>query len=187
MSNDFPLRPFLPRDTAALRELYAQSIEELTADDYDDEQRIAWAATAEDATEFGKRLGEMTTLVVHLDGEYLGFASLSGIGKFDMLFVHPHYAGEGVGTALADAIERIAAARGAEALSVDASETAATFFESRGYEAMQRNSIPIDDQWLTNTTMMKRFKPARDAATPNSITGQQSAAPTGDKSDPSRS
>ena len=32
MSEDFPLRPFLPADTMALRDLFAQSIEELTAD-----------------------------------------------------------------------------------------------------------------------------------------------------------
>ena len=39
----YPLRPFLPGDTMALRELFAQSIEELTQDDYDEEQRAAWA------------------------------------------------------------------------------------------------------------------------------------------------
>ncbi|MBX9683072.1 MAG: GNAT family N-acetyltransferase [Hyphomicrobium sp.] len=163
MSNDFPLRPFLPSDTMALRDLFAQSIDELTADDYDDDQRLAWAATAEDAVAFAKRLGEMTTLVVTIDGEYLGFASLKANDHFDMLFVSPHYAGEGVGRALADAIERLAEARGAETISVDASETAAPFFEARGYEAQSRNSIPIDDQWLSNTTMTKRFKP-KDAA-----------------------
>lgn len=175
MSNDFPLRPFLPADTMALRDLFAQSIEELTADDYDGDQRIAWAATAEDAAEFAKRLGAMTTLVINLDGEYLGFASLKGKEHFDMLFVHPHFAGEGVGSALADAIERIAAARGAETITVDASETAALFFEARGYVAVQRNSVPIDDQWLTNTTMTKRLKPDDD--TEATSTGPASGGP----------
>ena len=42
MSDDFPLRPFLPADTMALRDLFAQSIEELTAEDYDEDQRLAW-------------------------------------------------------------------------------------------------------------------------------------------------
>ena len=69
MSDDFPLRPFLPADTMALRDLFAQSIDELTLDDYDAEQRLAWVASAEDAAEFRARLGGMLTLVVHLDGE----------------------------------------------------------------------------------------------------------------------
>ena len=56
MSDDFPLRPFLPADTMALRDLFAQSIEELTAEDYDEDQRLAWISTAEDADAFAKRL-----------------------------------------------------------------------------------------------------------------------------------
>ncbi len=154
---DYPLRPFLPADAMALRDLFAQSIDELTVDDYDEDQRIAWASSAEDADEFRARLAAALTLVVQLDGEYLGFGSLKDNKTIDMLYVHPEYAGEGVGTALADALEKIAGARGAEALTVDASDTAVPFFERRGYIAAQRNSVPRDDQWLSNTTMIKRL------------------------------
>jgi len=157
MSDEYPLRPFLPADTMALRDLFAQSIDELTADDYDEDQRIAWASSAEDAAEFRTRLAEALTLVVQLDGEYLGFGSLKNNKTIDMLYVHPDFAGEGVGTALADALEKIAGARGAEAITVDASDTAVPFFERRGYIATQRNSVPLDDQWLSNTTMLKRL------------------------------
>jgi putative acetyltransferase len=157
MSDDFPLRPFLPADTMPLRDLFAQSIEELTVDDYNEEQRLAWAARAENAAEFAARLGGMVTLVVHLDGEYLGFASLKDNKTIDMLYVHPDYVEEGVGTALLAALEKIAAARGADVLAVDASDTAVPFFERRGYVGAQRNSVPCDDQWLSNTTMIKRL------------------------------
>ncbi|WP_414462816.1 GNAT family N-acetyltransferase [Hyphomicrobium sp. DY-1] len=157
MSNEYPLRPFLPADAMALRDLFAQSIDELTVDDYDEDQRLAWAASAEDAAEFRARLAAALTLVVQLDGEYLGFGSLKDNKTIDMLYVHPDYAGEGVGTALADALEKIAGARGAEAVTVDASDTAVPFFENRGYVATQRNSVPRDDQWLSNTTMITRL------------------------------
>ena len=159
-----PLRPFIPADAIPLRELFAQSIEELTQDDYDEDQRAAWASAAEDAGEFAKRLGSATTLVVQVDGEHLGFASLKDNTVLDLLYVHPHYAGEGIGTALCDAIEKIAAARGAESLTVEASETAVLFFEGRGYVPTKRNSIPIGDLWLTNTTMKKELKPKPAAA-----------------------
>ena len=160
MSN-YPLRPFLPADTMALREVFAQSIEELTQDDYGEDQRLAWIEQAEDAEAFAKRLGEATTLIVHVEGEHAGFASLTKDNKvLDMLYVHPHHARQGVGAALCDAMEKIAAARGAEALSVDASETAVLFFESRGYAPIQRNSVPVGDEWLTNTTMTKQLKSA---------------------------
>jgi putative acetyltransferase len=164
MSNDeYPLRPFLPGDTMALRELFAQSIEELTADDYDEDQRAAWASAALDAEAFGERLASTLTLVVQQDGEYLGFASLKDNKTIDMLYVHPYFAGEGVGTALVSALEKIAAARGAETISADASDTAMLFFDRLGYSAMRRNSIPCDDQWLSNTTMVKQLAAKKDA------------------------
>lgn len=163
MTTSYPLRPFLIADTMALRDLYAQSIEELTADDYDDDQRLAWAATAADAEAFANRLGSMTTLVVQVEGEYAGFASLKDNTVFDMLYVHPYFAGQGVGAALADAIERLAQGRGAKEITVEASDTAAPFFEGRGYEATQRNMIPREDLWLPNTTMKKRLGAAKDA------------------------
>src|SRR5690606_36353479 len=89
---NYPLRPFLPGDTMALRELFAQSIEELAAEDYDEDQRVAWAAAAADAEAFAERLGGMVTLVVQIGGEYAGFASLKDNKTFDMLFVHPYHA-----------------------------------------------------------------------------------------------
>ena len=157
MKPEYPLRPFLPADTMALRELFAQSIEELTQEDYDEDQRAAWAAAAEDAAEFAKRLGAATTLVIHAEGEHLGFASLKDNKLLDMLYVHPYYAGQGVGTALCEALEKIAAARGADAITVEASETAVLFFEARGYVPVRRNPVPAEDLWLTNTTMKKEL------------------------------
>lgn len=155
MANSYPIRPFMPADTMALRDLFAQSIEELTADDYTEDQRLAWIAKAEDAEEFADRLEAMVTIIVQVDGEYLGFASLKNNKVLDMLYVHPYATGRGVGTALADALERLAAARGATEITVEASDTAQPFFARRGYVPGQRNLVPIEDQWLSNTTMSK--------------------------------
>lgn len=166
----YPLRPFLPADAMALRELFAASVEELCQDDYDEDQRAAWASLAEDGAAFAKRLGGMLTLVVQVEGEHLGFGSLKDNRVIDMLYVHPFYAGQGVGSALLDALERIAAARGATELTVEASDTAEMFFEGKGYAAVRRNSIPIGDLWLTNTTMKKQLKPEAAPGAPGATT-----------------
>lgn len=165
-SASHPLRPFLPADTMALRELVAASIEELCQEDYDEDQRAAWAGSlAEDKEAFARRLAQQTTLIVEADGERMGFGSLKDNKTIDLLYVHPFHAGDGVGTAICDALEKIAAARGAAELSVDASETAVIFFEGRGYVATTRNSVPIGGEWLSNTTMRKPLK-ASEKATP---------------------
>lgn len=160
MSGSHPLRPFLPADTERLQDLFAQSIEELTQDDYDADQRLAWIERGADTAKFADRLAKAVTLVVEVDGEILGFASLKENREIDMLFVHPFYVGEGVATTLLDALERIAKARGAKELTADVSDTAQDFFQSRGWQAVTRNNIPADDVWLANTTMKKSFEAA---------------------------
>ena len=56
---------------------------------------------------------------------------------------------------LCDALEKLAGARGATSLTVDASDNAQPFFAKRGYEAKQRNTVSLNGEWLANTTMQK--------------------------------
>ena len=55
------MRPMLPADVPLLAELFRASIEELSADDYSEAQREAWAAAADDEEEFGARLAGALT------------------------------------------------------------------------------------------------------------------------------
>lgn len=153
----FALRPYLPEDAPVLREIFRDSIADLTDEDYTPAQQDAWASTADDEPAFGKRLGSQLTLVATMQGSPVGFASLAGKDKIDMLYVHPGAAGHGVGAMLADALEKLAGGRGAEKLVVDASDSACAFFEKRGYVAQQRNTVSVGDEWLANTTLHKQL------------------------------
>lgn len=164
-----PLRPFLIADTSRLQDLFAQAIEELTQDEYDEDQRLAWITRAADAEAFAKRLTANVTILVEQDGEILGFASLAGNKEVDMLYVHPYAVGQGVGTTLLDAMERLATARGTEAIFVDASDTAHEFFTRRGYADVRRNTVPIDGVWLSNTTMTKPLTMPKPAAVSSKV------------------
>ena len=149
------LRPFLPTDTALLAEIFRASIEELTAEDYSEAQQAAWMAAADDEAAFGKRLGAGLTLVATVAGAPVGFVMLKGNETLDLLYVHPGAARHGIATMLCDAIEQLAKARGAAKLTVEASDTAEPFFRRRGFEAQQRNTVVMADEWLGNTTMRK--------------------------------
>jgi putative acetyltransferase len=145
----------LPADVPVLAAIFVASIEELTGDDYGEAQQIAWASAADDEDKFGARLANQLTLVATRQGAPVGFASLKGADHIDMLYVHPGAARQGVASALCDALEKLAGARGATELTVEASDTAERFFARRGYAAMQRNSVAVGDEWLANTTMKK--------------------------------
>ena len=152
------LRPFLAEDTPVLAAIFTASIEELTGDDYNEAQQEAWASVAEDEEEFGKRLASELTLIATLQNSPVGFASLKGKDHIDMLYVHPGAAGQGVASVLVDALEKLAGARGVEALTVDASDNAERFFAKRGYVGKQRNSVAVNGEWLANTTMRKELQ-----------------------------
>ena len=161
------LRPFLPADTPVLAAIFVAAIEELTGDDYGEAQQQAWAAVADDEDAFGKRLAGELTLIATLQNSPVGFAALKGTDHIDMLYVHPGAAGQGVATVLVEALEKLAGARGAKSLNVDASDNATEFFAKRGYVAKQRNTVTVNGEWLANTTMQKTLA---DGAKPGAAT-----------------
>jgi len=162
------LRPFLPGDAPVLAAIFREAIEDLTAEDYSPAQAAAWAAFADDEAAFGAHLAGRLTLVATIDGAAAGFAALKEPDHIDMLYVHPAAAGQGVARALAEALERLARARGARRLTVDASDTARGFFEKRGFVGQHRNTVLRGDEWLGNTRMEKRFSKDRETTSRSS-------------------
>jgi putative acetyltransferase len=153
----YALRPFLPADAPLLTEMFRASIEELTGDDYNEAQQAAWAAAADDEAAFAARLSGPLTLVATLDGSPVGFVALQQPDTIDLLYVHPAVAGQGVGSLLLDALEKLMAARGVVRLTTDASDSARDFFARRGYVAQRRNTVAREGEWLANTTMEKQL------------------------------
>jgi putative acetyltransferase len=149
------LRPYVPADAKRCAEIFRASIEELAAEDYDADQREAWASRADDEDAFAARLAGALTLVAVIDGAVVGFASLKGADEIDMLFVDPEFGRQGAGVALVDALTRLARARGAKRLTVEASDVARPLFERQGFIAQKRNLVRKGDEWLANTTMTK--------------------------------
>ena len=149
------LRPALPADIPVLAAIAEAAILELTGEDYDEDQQEAWAATVGDEEALAARLADRLTLVATREGAPVGFIALAENRLIDLIYVHPEVAGEGVGALLCDAAEKLAAARGAKSLTVEASDTALGFFQKRGYVPKQRNTVPRGGVWLGNTTMEK--------------------------------
>jgi putative acetyltransferase len=151
------LRPFLPADGATLAQIFRDAIVELTGEDYDETQQAAWIARADDEARFAARLSSSLTLVATLEGTPVGFVSLRDGDHIDMLYVRPDVARQGIGQMLCEAIEKLAHARGAARLTVDASDSARALFERRGFAASHRQAVALGTAWLGNTRMEKKF------------------------------
>jgi len=151
------LRPYLPKDVPFLLRMTRGSITQLAQDEYSPGQIEAWVESFSDAAAFAARLAAGLTLVATIDGFPAGYAMLKGKDEIDLLYVAPGLVRRGVASALIEALEKLAAARGATQLSAKASDVARPFFSARGYEPQSRNTVPLGDEWLGYTVMMKSF------------------------------
>ena len=151
------LRPYLPKDVPFLLRMTRGSIAQLAADDYSSGQIEAWVESFSDEAAFAARLAAGLTLVATIDGFPAGYSMLKGKDEIDLLYVAPGLVRRGVASALIEALEKLAAARGATKLTVKASDVARPFFSARGYEAQSRNTVPLGDEWLGYTVMSKSF------------------------------
>ena len=168
------LRPYLPSDAALCAAIFRAAVEELTADDYDEDGRAAWASSGDDVAAFNARLESAVTLVAIYGGGPVGFGSLKG-DVIDMLFVAPAVAGRGVGATLLDALIKLARARGVKKLTSEVSDTARPTFERQGFSAERRNMVRVGGEWLANTTMVKTLA---DASAPSRRETSTGRAPT---------
>jgi putative acetyltransferase len=139
------------------------SIEELAVDDYTENQRDAWAASA-GSDAFAKRLAKDLTLVaLDAEGEVIGFAVLVDNRAIAHVHVHPDLISMGIGRSLVEALEKLAAARGGEALVADATDNAKGFFAALGFTETARNTLHYGEEWLGATTMRKALlSPAKE-------------------------
>ena len=152
-------RPYLPADAGRCAAIFRDAIEFSTADDYNEDQRAAWAARADDEAAFGAKLAGQLTIVATIEGFIVAFASLKGADQLDLLYVDPAAGRQGVGAALIDALIRLARSRGAKRLTAEASDVSKPLFDRLGFAAERRSLVQIDDQWLAHTTMVKALDP----------------------------
>ena len=121
--------------------LFHATVHVVNARDYSPAQLDAWApADDEHWRRLAKKLESQRLFGVREGGMLIGFGSLDDAGELDMLYVHRDRQNQGIGTALAAALEQEAHARGWRAIRAYASLTARPFFESRGYSVIRENT-----------------------------------------------
>ena len=90
--------------------------------------------------------------IVEVDGSVKGTVSLEG-NSICTVFVDPDCHGTGLGKILMEYIEKIAAERGYEATTLDASLTAYPFYEKMGYREIE----PIESEEFGKAIVMEKL------------------------------
>ena len=150
------LRPYRSGDCPVLGELFRQTVLGVNCRDYTPEQLAAWTGGA-DLAAWDRSFLLHTTLVAEAeDGAVVGFGDLDpnggmeGSAYLDRLYVHRDHQGEGIATALCDALEGSVPGR---RVLTPASVTARPFFLRRGYRVLREQQVVRMGVTLTNFVM----------------------------------
>ena len=147
------IRPYRSPDCPALARLFFDTVHAVNARDYSPSQLAAWAPGPVDLPAWDRSFLSHTTLVAEEAGAIVGFADMASDGYLDRLYVHKDHQGQGVATALCDALE---ANLPAQTYTTHASITAKPFFLRRGYRVVREQQVERRGVWLTNFVMEKQ-------------------------------
>lgn len=136
---EIDLRPAQLEDAEAVCDVHIASIRILCAKDYTSDQIAAWVSncTAENYRSAIEKMGE-TMFVAHKGETIVGFAALFE-NEIRAVYVHPNYTHKKVGMLLVEMLETAAVKRNIDKLKLSASTNAKAFYESRGYQVIERS------------------------------------------------
>jgi len=149
------IRAYRPEDWEEVVRLFHDTVHFVNAADYTVDQLNAWVPEHMVLPELKKRLVNTYSVVAEKDGVIVGFGNVNGTGYFDCLYIHKNYQRMGVGTLIADEIEKYFCRNGIHMATTDASITAKPFFEKRGYIVEKEQKVACRGQLLTNFKMHK--------------------------------
>lgn len=152
------------KDSPDIASLHYHAVRNLCKNDYTPEQLQAWASAENLKPENNAFLGVIKQspccVVASINGQKVGFASLRPLSSPDFLwhlYVHPQFAGRGIGAALLGRMEEEAIRLHPEifCLTLKSSKNAFAFYEKYGYGAIKEEFVAMGDQMIEVLVMKK--------------------------------
>ncbi len=154
------IRVFQSADINQMVSLFYETVHAVNARDYTKEQLNAWAPKDEmDAKliNWKDSFVRNITYIAETNDEIVGFSDMTRNGYLDRLFVHKNFQGRGIATELINKLETEARKIGLTKMETEASITAKPFFERRGYQVIEPQTVERKDITLVNFKMSKRL------------------------------
>lgn len=149
-------RPARPGDAPAMVDVHYAAVQAVERRHYSDEVLSAWspppdASRRDWLADLISRSSTLSTVAIGSGEAIVGFCiALPDQALLKALYVHPEFAGQGIGQALLREMEARCRALGLESLELNASRNAEAFYRRCGYEAKG----PVT-QSLTDTVAME--------------------------------
>ncbi|MFD2046064.1 GNAT family N-acetyltransferase [Ornithinibacillus salinisoli] len=147
-------------DIEEIVSLFYETIHSVNLKEYTQSELDAWAPRDEKKSKmksWKESLRQNITYVAKINDKLVGFSDLTQNGHLDRLFVHKDYQGQGIATALVDILESEAKKLKLLEIDTEASITAKTFFEHRGYKVVCAQTVVRKGVKLNNFKMIKEI------------------------------
>ena len=151
------LRKAIPADHNQIGALYYNTVTTINKRDYTPEQIRVWAGNPLDTEGWTKRINEQHFFVAEDREKIIGFGSVTDEGYLDYMYVHKDFQGQGVATALLNAIEEVANNLKLNKIWARVSITARPFFASKGF-TITKQYVTIYKEIEFPDCIMTKFK-----------------------------
>jgi putative acetyltransferase len=141
------IRPYRPSDLDQIIAVFQRAVREIAYKDYSQSQIAAWSTV--DRARWEPRRQTRPTWVAEAGGTIAGFADLEDDGHLDLMYVHPDFQGRGIATALLATVEARARELRLDRIYAEASITARSFFERRGFRVATPDVVGSNGEEFT--------------------------------------
>lgn len=146
------LRRYREEDLGEMADLFYNTVHFINIKDYSLSQVDVWADGKIDYDKWNRSFLEHYSIIALKDGVIAGFGDIDKTHYLDRLYVHKDYQGQGIASAICNELEKQSAGH---QVTVHASITAKSFFESRGYRVQKKQQVERSGILLKNYIMEK--------------------------------
>ncbi|MDH6309207.1 putative acetyltransferase [Dysgonomonas sp. PFB1-18] len=155
MMKDLTIRPANDSDIEEIAQLFYDTVQNISNDDYSKEQINDWSSSYNNTDKWKERIDSQYFIVAEYKEQIVGFSSLAPDGYLDFMYVHKDCQRLGIARRLLEAIEKKAVLQNNHFIYSDVSITARPFFELCGYRVKKQQSRKSNNSYLTNFRMVK--------------------------------
>ncbi|MBU4638303.1 GNAT family N-acetyltransferase [Bacillus toyonensis] len=155
MLTDIIIRTFQKEDLETVLQLFYETVHTVNARDYNELQLQAWAPKRLDRERWLQSLEKNICYVAEYRGVIVGFGDYNDEHYIDRLFTHKDYQGKGVASYILQKLEKEAVNLGHGDIYIEASITAKSFFERKGFICIKEQKKQHNGQIFINYVMKK--------------------------------
>jgi len=143
-------------DYAAIARLQRQTIRNINAKDYSEDQIYVWSVRT-NAGRFRSNAHECKRWVAIEDDKIVGFCEHGFDCELWGLYIHKDYVGKGIGSRLLKVAEDSLKKHGCKTITLKGTVTAKEFYQKQGYTVIKKDLHPVNDKKLEIFVMAKKL------------------------------